>query len=136
MCQFGSLWIGLRRTALAWAISALVCGMTACGATPTSNVIWAIQVTPNSATAVSGSSPGDAADFSVIAHYKDGRNAPWTGAVQWSVNVGWVSIQNGHAVCLSPAPRDLLGIPTVAAITASVDTNGTTLTGPAMLWCF
>ena len=116
-------------------LAAVLCE-TACGGSPASNVIWAIQVSPNSATAISGSTPGNTADFSVIAHYKDGRSAPWTGAVQWTVDASWVSMQNGHAVCLSPAPRGLLNIPEIAAITARIDTNGTTLTGPAMLTCF
>ena len=136
MDRLGSFLIGLWRTALILVMAAFLNGTAACGGTPVSNVIWGIQVTPNSATAISGTAPGNAADFSVIAHYKDGRSAPWTGPVQWSVDAGWVDIQNGHAVCVSPAPLGVFNFPTIAAITASVDTNGTTLTGPAGLTCF
>lgn len=110
----------------------------ACGGHSSPDVIWDIAVEPNRANATSGSSPDNEVDYSVVAHYTSGRSAPWNGDVQWSVDAGWVNLQNGHAICVDPAPPLFpLNIPTPANITARVTTSeGKTLTGPALLACF
>ncbi|HST08880.1 MAG TPA: hypothetical protein VLL05_00780 [Terriglobales bacterium] len=101
-----------------------------------STTIWAIAVNPNQATATSGSAPDDEVDFTVAAHYTDGHSAPWTGAVQWSVDVAWVNLQNGKAICLHPSPLGPFNLPTPANITARIATGGTTLAAPGALTCF
>ena len=110
----------------------------ACGGHSSPDTIWDIAVEPNRANATSGSSPDNEVDFSVMAHYTSGRSAPWNGDVQWSVDAGWVNLQNGHAICTGPAPPLFpLNIPTPANITARVTTpEGKTLTAPALLACF
>ena len=110
----------------------------ACGGHPSPDTIWDIAVEPNRANATSGSSPDNEVDFSVMAHYTSGRSAPWNGDVQWSVDAGWVNLQNGHAICMGPAPPLFpLNIPTPASITARITTSeGKTLTAPALLACF
>ena len=109
-----------------------------CGGHSSPDVIWDIAVEPNRANATSGSSPDNEVDFSVIAHYTSGRSAPWNGDVQWSVDAGWVDLQNGHAICTGPAPPLFpLNVPTPAGITARITTSeGKTLTAPALLACF
>jgi hypothetical protein len=117
---------------------ALVAGAASgCGASSKPDTIWDIAVEPNLATATSGSAPDNEVDFSVVAHYTSGRSAPWTGPVQWSVDAAWVNLQEGHAICLSPAPPWFpLNTPTVAKITARISTDGNTFMGPALLTCF
>jgi hypothetical protein len=97
----------------------IACLTLACGThSASSSTIWEIEVTPNRANATSGSIPGDEVDFSVIAHYSDGHQASWSGSVEWSVDAGWVNLQNGKAICLQPAPPWFpLNIPTPAIIT-------------------
>ena len=110
----------------------------ACGGRSSPDVIRDIAVEPNRANATSGSSPDNEVAFSVMAHYTSGRSAPWNGDVQWSVDAGWVDLQNGRAICTGPAPPLFpLNIPTPASITARITTTeGKTLTGPALLACF
>src|SRR5215469_3430446 len=71
----------------------------ACGAHSGPDTIWDIAVEPNRANATSGSAPGNEVDFSVVAKYTSGRSAQWTGDVQWSIDAGWVNLQNGQAIC-------------------------------------
>ena len=124
-----------KKRVLILVLGAIACWMAACGAHSSSTTIWAIAVNPNQATATSGSAPANEVDFSVTAHYTDGHSAPWTGAVQWSVDAGWVSLLDGKAICLHPAPLGIFNLPTPANIAARVVTGGTTLTGPAALAC-
>jgi hypothetical protein len=109
----------------------------ACGAHSGPDTIWDIAVEPNRANATSGSAPDNEVDFSVVAHYTSGRSAPWNGDVQWSVDSAWANLQNGHAICLQPAPLQFpLNTPTPATITARITSGGKTFTAPALLACF
>jgi hypothetical protein len=120
-------------------LALLVGWVIACGggSAPGTDTIWEIAVEPNRANATSGSAPGNEVDFSVVAHYTSGRSATWTGDVQWSVDAGWVNLQNGRAICIQPAPPWFpLNVPTPASITARVTSEGKTFSGPALLACF
>jgi hypothetical protein len=110
---------GCQKIAVASALVLLFILAINCGGHSSPDVIWDISVEPNRANATSGSSPDNEVDFSVIAHYTSGRSAPWNGDVQWSVDAGWVDLQNGHAICTGPAPPLFpLNVPTPAGITA------------------
>ena len=103
--------------------------------TPTisGNIISGNAVEPNRASARSGSPPDNEVDI-VVAHYTSGRSVKWSGDVQWIVDAGWVNLQDGRAICTTPAPPWFpLNIPTPANITARVTEEGKTFTAPALL---
>jgi hypothetical protein len=136
-CEFTIRYSRCKKIIGACLVVLVASSLVACGASSKPDTIWEIAAEPNRANATSGSAPDNEVDFSVVAHYTSGRSAPWNGPVEWSVDAGWVNLQNGHAICMQPAPPLFpLNIPTPANITARISSDGKTFMGPALLACF
>lgn len=127
-----------RRMSILGAVALIlvVSSAIACGGGSIPDAIWSIAVEPNRASATSGSPPDNEVDFIVVAHYTSGRSVKWSGDVLWIVDAGCVNLQDGRAICTTPAPPWFpLNIPTPANITARVTEEGKTFTAPALLAC-